>query len=728
MKKTLSVFLILLLTLVPISSFAAENSTLIYGMSLENASDGALTDSGLTDLANNFQTGKGNEIVIKGSPAVKSEKINGSDTVKMLNFYGTGSTVTNFSLEPSDTVTFRNLASSTVSVWVRPQNAQSENVRTIFSFSNANLSDSVYYAGFKTAEDGKLMLTVYSNGETAEADVSEYENKFINLVFTRSFTENEETEKTYLTFKAYLNTKEIISVTDKEVTREDENNGKKAKYLYIGAPGSKNENVSGVLNGDLAEFKLYSTGLSENERKLAYISSQELFTQKESSVTPGEGEGGETTAEEKILFDLVVGDTVSDLTDSADSTTVFKNRNNVTKDAFSGMTGAVNYLHFSDDTKRADGYAPYLEFSGNNIWNKDEFTIETWLRMTDGPSSSYWGNIFVNSPGNLNNHIMRITYLGDSYALDSASSQYNYRLKIGGGAYFGKWAHLAVTAKYDDENGKLATEVFINGESVMNSEIEYESRISENNSYWCLGGITNSASESFRGDIATFTVYDKVRSTEKITADYKKDIDKYTEATFESEKSEIAKDASQILMTTASDKSTDYILKSGITFSELESGKAVLGSAQKTNGGFLVTFGQYFKYGDIIKVYSNEAKSYTGINIEKGFTDIDFTLYNESLSPVSKPDGSKEYMVKPVIKNNSENTAEYKYIIVFRDEKGASVASFAGEASIDGGKTSGNNFIKSFSGTSDAVKAELYVYEKTLTGLKPVYGSPSVKK
>lgn len=721
MKKILSVFLILLLTLVPISSFAAENSTLIYGMSLENASDGALTDSGLTDLANNFQTGT--EVLIENTPTVKSEKINGSDTVKMLDF--SGSKTTYFSLEPSKTVTFRNLASSTVCTWVRPQkDEKTDNVHTVFSLSYTSLSDSVYYAGFKTAEDGKLILTVYSNGETAEADVSEYENKFMNLVFTRSFTENEETEKTYLTFKAYLNTKEIISVTDKEVTREDENNGKKAKYLYIGASGSKKD----VLNGDLAEFKLYSTGLSENERKLAYVSSQELFTKKESSVTPGEGEGGETTAEEKILFDLVVGDTVSDLADSADSTTVFRNRNNVTKDAFSGMTGAVNYLHFSDDTKRADGYAPYLEFSGNNLWNKDEFTIETWLRMTDGPSSGYWGNIFVNSPGNLNNHIMRITYLGDSYALDSASSQYNYRLKIGGGAYFGKWAHLAVTAKYDDENGKLATEVFINGESVMNSEIEYESRISENNSYWCLGGITNSVSESFRGDIATFTVYDKVRSTEKITADYQKDIDKYTEATFESEKSEIAKDASQILMTTASDKSTDYILKSGITFSELESGKAVLGSAQKTNGGFLVTFGQYFKYGDIIKVYSNEAKSYTGINIEKGFTDIDFTLYNESLSPVSKPDGSKEYMVKPVIKNNSQSTAEYKYIIVFRDEKGASVASSAGEASIDGGKTSGNDFIKSFSGTSDAVKAELYVYEKTLTGLKPVYGSPSVKK
>ena len=633
-------------------------------------------------------------------PNKKTETINGN-TIEYAEFNKTSDTsVYGYRISPDGLL---GIDTMTVRLWAKPYSTD-ENIRTMFSISRTNISNSVFYAAVK-----ENSLIVYLNGETASADITDYMNKWSQYTFIRSYdTENEKAS-----VKAYINMTEVLSL-DIDAVNEDLTGA--TKFFYVGTPGAAsagtNNNLPNVYRGGISEFYVYDKALSNSQILQDYLLKSEAYGL--GGMIDGdedEPQVPDTPTEEGVLVDL---DFSKEITD--DAITISGNPT-VTKSVIGANGESYGYANFN-----ADGY---IEINEPEILNAEESSFEFWLSSPVSKTSS-GGNVYAQFLNIAEGETASLRF-----ELQNYRDEQRFQLKqitdgdsgvVSYANYVDKWTHLVVSRIFGAE--LVTYRIYLDGKLKYENTRELTDDLKDSDmAKIYIAGLPVYSGEMnrFKGQISTVKIYNKELAADEVEEKYaaKRRTYEVSKLTVDGE---IKVSDGSITVSTGTNTPAQA-LADGIEIINKNTGKAFF--ADVTENGeneLLVTFNQHLKYGSRLQLYSRALDTYALMNVEQGLSKANITLYDESLNQ-TELNGQDMLYLRIALTNSGTDGKTYKYTIIARDENGCAVSAESDSGmSVGGGSTEAN--VISMSNLKDACSLYVYVWEQNGGILKPIYNSP----
>lgn len=700
MRKILSLLLTTALLIVPATAFA-DTSNLAFDADFSefNSFEGETAN-----ISHKITDKSGNNLTVDyskaGSAELKEEK-SGENTLKYLSF-----TDGNFAAFRVQNQKILGLDNMTVEIWAKPniiaEKVAGDKNRVLFSVAKSSKNNASFYAALS---DTKLFLTV--NGNTAECSIADYMNKWSQFTFTRSYDGNGN-----VTVSAYVNSQQLINETFSGVTKETETD----KYFYIGAYGTLSATQKSTMYiGGISEARIYSSAFSQADVGRNYLKQAQTYA-TDSATDPADPNIPVVEEDSGVLFDLQTGDSISDLADSSENNIAVSKEGTLSLSTFKGVSGDVKYVKINGKTEDQS-----INFTDAKLLGNKKITVEFYMKAPDFTQRFDNAEIFkiarndnhkslVFTMGSDGSTSVKMKLDGDDINLVNTGSLKDKILEKG------DWIHIALTRTFDEGTHKVLSDLYVNGEKVGSGEADYIYSLDENEAYKYYFGNKN-----YVGGFSEIRVYGKILQETEIKSLYEQNVEKYTAVNsgelFELDgKTDISRnDLSLSFRLNSSETVSD------VKFIDLVSGKDISSDISYNDNGFDVTFNQYLKYGQQIKVYSPFLNDYVLKNVSKGNASATVTVYNSKNREIKALDGSDSYIVIPELTVNGSAAATYKYSVVARDENGIAVA-------CEGGSFSGTSAYVSLSDTKTAVTISVYVWENNGGTLVPVYGTPVIIK
>lgn len=743
MRKILSLILAALMLIIPTSAFAeatdvgelSENSVM-NDFVLAQASASPVFDADFSAYTNQNPTitdKSGNNISViqnAGKPSANTEVI-GTNSVKNLNFENAtkASEFVNFKIDKSSKIV--GLSDMTIEIWAKPN--VTDNVgRVLFSLSKSTVNNSSYNATLTSKK-----MTVNLNGQTAECDIENYMNKWTQFAFVRSYDDEEGTA----TLKVYMNGDNVIDTSFAETKKADESD----KFLYIGSYGdNKTSQWEIQYVGGISELRVYDASLTSSVIGLNYIQQMQAYKDNsgdtdpvdpvdpdnpEQPTDPDTPDNPEAPNEEGIIFDLDIGDTLSSLKDvSGNNITGISTAGSVSVQKYQGLEGDINYVAIDNSVD-----TQYVKVTDSKLLNNTNTTIE-FVMKTPLFDKNRWPKHFgIESEASSNYSLWFETgdpgyFIFTDHAIVNNKPVFRQDGIASTAQRNGEWMHLVLTRAWDEDAKKITLKAYMNGLSLSASAGQSMSGTKTNMttpgdpsdaSYYfgCSVMHGNLKRDGYRGGLAELRVYNKIMTETEISQNYNEFKTKYAPKPFGLKDGETFKRET---------KGLSYQMLGGnsavndITITDALTGKPFNAKVTATEDGFDISFNQYLKYGQTLKLNSPSLNASVSETVSKGNSEISAELYNSDLTLVTELDGSNSYKINLTVKNKAASQ-DYKYIVVARDENGASVSSHSGSISVASDE---NNDFFTITDTKEAKEISIYVWESTEGMLIPVYGSP----
>ncbi len=705
MRKILCLFMSLIILIIPV--YAEELTVLPEELELMSAgnSDSLIFDADLSEytvsstvIKDKSATGATVEVI--STPALKTETINDND-IKYLDF-NTG-VVTNFK---SNDASLLGLDDMTVEIWAKPS-VTDDNGRVLFSLSKTNKKTASFYAEMTTEA-----MTVCLNGQSAQCSITDYMDNWTHFVFTRSY----DAENKTASLKVFADSEEVISETFEDILKEDESE----KSFFVGAPGSSALQLNYVFMGGVSEARVYNVSFDSTNAKVNYLTQSSAYRVKE-QLPEEEPENPTGPKEEGLLFELEIGDSVSDLKDSSGNEISVVTGGNVGISTYKGLGGDTQYVAFDGSSANA-----YIELSDERLLNNTDTTVELRMIMPEFKASSYPKYFSIGTGGSSSAKSLWAECGSDNegYIMLANSNLGNIRTN-GVGIYDSQWVHIVITRSYSELTKSATLELFLNGKSLGAKSFSNMETPGDNPAakVYAGGASYNGGLDRYTGGISEYRIYNKMLDGEEIKAKYENGLEKYTTLPF------VVSDGVYVERT-ASMANIKMIgglePVSDISVTEALTKNPFAAMISQTDIGFDISFLQYLRYGLKLRLYSPSLDTYSYIEVEKGTTDVNADIYDENDIKVKKLNGSDLYSVNLNVKNTGTHSKEYKYSVIAKTSSKASVAIKSGVFAIDGGESDSEFFV--LEGTKDATEIRIYVWESISGMLIPIYESPTVIK
>lgn len=745
MRKILSLILVALMLIIPTSAFAeatdvgelSENSV-INDFELATASASPVFDADFSAYTNQNPTitdKSGNNISVLGTvghPSAKTETI-GNNTVKYLNFENCtiANDFVNFKVDKSSKIV--GLSDMTIEIWAKP-NITDDVGRVLFSLSKSAVANSSYNATLTSEK-----MTVTLNEQTAECDIADYMNKWTQFTFVRSYDDEAGTA----TLKVYINGDAAIDTSFAETKKADESD----KFLYIGSYGDRSA-VQYTIQyvGGISELRVYDSSLTASVIGLNYVQQMQTYKDNggdtdpvdpvepdnpEQPTDPDTPDNPEAPNEEGIIFDLEVGDTLSSLKDvSGNNITNISTLGSVSVQKYQGLVGDINYVAIDNSVD-----TQYVKVTDSKLLNNTNTTIEFVMKTPKFDKNRWPKHFGIESESSSNYSLWFETgdpgyFIFTDHAIVNNKPVFRQDGISSTAQKDGEWMHLVLTRAWDEEAKKITLKAYVNGVSLSTSAGQSMGGTKTNMTtpgdpsdasyyfgYSVMHG--NPKRDGYRGGLAELRVYNKIMTAAEISQNYNEFKTKYAPKPFGLKDEETFKRGT---------KGLSYQMLGGnsavndITVTDALTGKPFNAKVTATEDGFDISFNQYLKYGQTLKLNSPSLNASVSETVSKGNSEISAELYNSDLTLVTELDGSNSYKINLTVKNKA-TSQDYKYIVVARDENGASVSSHSGTISVASVEDENNDFF-TITDTKEAKEISIYVWESTEGMLIPVYGSP----
>jgi len=689
----------------------SDGSNLVFDADIESydkASNRVIADKSESGLT----------VEITGEPA-SGKETNGTEEISYIEFNSTE--MANFRVQ-SNKITGQD--NTTVELWAKP-NITDDAGRVLFSFSQSTKANSTFNATLTTDT-----MTVFLNGQTAQCDIADYMNKWSHYVFVRSY----ETGKAAL--KVYIDSKEVINTEFEGVAKADES----SCYFYVATYGTrKASQLPTIYTGAISEARIYNSALSFSDVKLNYLTQCELYRTEDEGgedpenppVDPEDPEDPTTELSESengAVFDLKISDGLTDISG---------NSFNVTAEGgaeiadFVGVDGTVKYVKFSDETKNQ-----YLKIQDSRLLNLPDLTVE--LRMQMPPFKSIYDEA-TNKTVNFYPKFFSISTGGGDRSMwietGPNDNGYIYLANANKGGNLigdmrskvapGEWVHITMTRTWNKLTRQTVMELYFNGTSISRKLYTEQDAPGDhaNASFFAGGSEYNGILDIYTGGISEYRIYNKVLNSDVIYKKYEDGLSAYAIRQFEPVvEGKIKRTSSSVSYKMINDVS----IASDITVTDLINGNPFKATVTKTENGFDLIFNQYLKYGQRLKIYSASLDSYVVAELEEGNTAASLDIYDGNDKKVTALNGSEYYSINVKVTNNGATAKSYKYMLVGKNEKGATLSTASGIINVENGNS--GNRLNVLDNMKDAKELKLYLWELENGMMIPVYKMPVTVK
>ena len=665
----------------------SDGSNLVFDADI--ASYNVASNKVIADKSENGLT-----VEITGEPA-SGKETNGTKEISYIEF--NSAEMANFRVQ-SDKITGQ--ANTTVELWAKP-NITDDAGRVLFSFSQSTKANSTFNATLTTDT-----MTVFLNGQTAQCDITGYMNKWSHFVFVRSY----EAEKAAL--KVYIDSKEVINTEFEGVTKADES----SCYFYVATYGTRTASQLPII---YTQSQLYT---SEDE------GGDEPENPPVDPDDPEEPTAELSESENGAIFDMEITNTVKDISG---------NSFNVTAEGgaeiadFVGVDGTVKYVKFSDETKNQ-----YLKIQDSRLLNLPDLTVE--LRMQMPPFKSiydeatnknvdFYPKFFSISTGGGDRSMWIETGPNDNgyIYLANANKGGNMIGDMRSKVAPGEWVHITMTRTWNELTRQTVLELYLNGTSISRKLYTEQDSPGDlaNASFFAGGSEYNGLRDIYTGGIAEYRIYNKVLNSDVIYKKYEDGLSAYAIRQFEPVvEGKIKRTATSVSYKVLNDVNPS----SDITITDLINGNPFKATVTKTENGFDLIFNQYLKYGQRLKIYSASLDSYVVAELEEGNTAASLDIYDGSDKKVTALNGSEYYSINVKVTNNGATAKSYKYMLVGRNEKGATLSTASGIINVENGNS--GNRLNVLDNMKDAKELKLYLWELENGMMIPVFKMPITVK
>lgn len=735
MRKILSLLLTLAMLIVPTSVFAETD----YSISAYAVAETPVFDADFSALATNGQisdkSSNNYSVVVNLTKDEGKTETIGTNAIHYVHFggnkIGDSPKFGNFKL---DNNVLTGLDNMTLEFWTKPDvwDAQT-NEKVLFAVAKGAKGNSSYDASMTENEEGKVLTVRLNQVNTVSTDITDYMNEWTHFVFVRSF----DAENSTATVKVYINGAEKINETFENVTKEDESE----KFLRVGTYGDNTAlQLKYTYRGDIAETRVYNSALEVENINRNYLVQGAKYIESEPEPEPPVDPDDPATDENKILFDMSVGDTLAELKDVSGNNIAINTSSGVTIEKYNGGQGNINYVK-TDNTAGLQ----YIHFTDPSLLNQRETTVEFFMltpKLESYPNPFILGSNAINFSVGFELSFGGGTNVYDSFLLyaNDNGSRLNYS-NVGGirnvlsgnsGAINGgNWTHVAITRELDTSNQSATVKVYFNGNLFVESTKTGSVLVDKDNYEYNFGMAKNGdrVNNGYNGGFSEIKVYKGILGEGEIKANFENSLAKYSPTVLTSD--------------TLFNRNTNALsfalngvdLSFGYEFTFADFGnpdKKINGNVTKTENGFDVTFGQYFKYGQQIQFTlatkdndGNILKTFATKSVPKGDSEAEVSVIG-TRGAVTKPDGSSSYVVDFTVHNKGANSVDYKYTFVAKDENGAAVSCSSGTLNVAGGNSQGGYSV--LENAENAKEIRAYIWENKNGILVPIYGLPLILK
>ncbi len=584
------------------------------------------------------------------------------------------------------------------------------------------------YWGMEYGKSGILYATAlnFGNVNRTLAEIEEDPTNWNHYVLTRNVTT--QGDETKVTVGVYVNGKLLKEGKDQVAKTTLDSD---TAVMYFGNSNLTNNLMSGGITG----IKIHKKILSAEEIKSAYENQgaeMGLISENENPnpnppLPPESGDDDFTPDETGLILDMDfskfdgTAETLTDKTGNAKMTV----SSSVKAGEVVGVEGdVVKYAKFSKNAKTSISIEPKnVKYP---ITKNPETTVEMWLKLEDSnhgypdwfmvkePDALKFSDVYWGLEQATGNGILYCSALGKK--CDNVPANYGIDIK--------KWTHYVLTRKCEEKNGKryVSAQMYLNGRLIKEfTEQQTTMSLDSDTAVMYFGNVELSENKCIEGGLANVRIYNKILTDTDITKRYNDTIGLFTVPQFTFD-TNVLKDDSQLTFSPDSTTTAEEIIKSGLLVTSDDKEITVNGITAE-NGKVVFTFAQYLEYGQKVKVYSNELKSYNNFNVDKGKLEVTASLSDNSTS-ITKPNGSDSVKVTINVKNNSSDQQEFKYFAVAKDENNASLSSQSAIATADANNTKTINL--NLSDTKNAKSICIYVWENGSINLVPIYGAPII--
>ncbi|MCK9479099.1 MAG: LamG domain-containing protein [Firmicutes bacterium] len=197
---------------------------------------------------------------------------------------------------------------------------------------------------------------------------------------------------------------------------------------------------------------------------------------------------------------------------------------------FHGAAGTKKYLSFGDnvlDAVPADNQLnrAMVSVEDTNFINKDALTFEAWLKPKSVTTSVYQHPFALPSPLTTTDYSgFEIFTVGNSWRMRVGGSYKGIENSVDMTGYCGNWTHIVVTRQWS--NDRWTSYTYVNGVQVpgfniVNAQPNPAGRRDETGYILGIGnGNQHNGLRAFKGDIATFKVFNKILTPSEALANY----------------------------------------------------------------------------------------------------------------------------------------------------------------------------------------------------------------
>lgn len=737
MRKFLSLLLMTAMLIVPTSVFAdtvyeADTYATAVNPSFDADFSTFSADEKISDKSSNKYS-----VVTNGLEKAdgKTQTI-GTNKVDYIHFGGNKveatDVLTNFKI---DTANFSNLDNITLEFWTKPDLYNAEtNEKVLFALTKSTKALATFDAYMKEAENSKSLTVRLDNNDekTQSVDITDCMGKWTHFVFVRSF----DSENSAATVKVYINGEEKIDETFSETTKQDESE----KFLFVGCyNGNKNTNKKYAYKGDISEVRVYNEALGVENVNRNYITQGAKYVVPETEEPdPDQPVNPDIPATEDsdLLFDLSVGDTVADIKDASGNNIEVTTYGDVSINKYAGGKGDINYV-------KTSGHQ-YISFTDSSLLNREETTVEFYMLtpefksyphpFTLGTSASDFSFDFeMTLHGTYDEGSVFVGSKDDSHRFGTATG-IKAMLSSGMGTInSNQWTHVVITRELNSENQTANLNVYLNGKLFISKTVT-GSYVTDKDSTAYYFGSANRRNQVdpgnyYTGGFSEIKVYKKILSENEIKANLEKNVSKYSQTVLTNSETFDRNTSSLSFALNGVDLSNGY----EFSFKDVnDSDKTISGTTTKTDSGFDIAFGQYFRYGQEIQFTlttkdnsGNDLKTFITKTVSKGDSEVEVAVVGEK-GEVTKPDGSDDYIIDITVDNKGSDSVDYKYVMVAKNEKDGAIACKNGTFSVSAGGQ--HTEFDILTDTKNAKEITVYVWENKGGMLVPIYGMPLILK
>lgn len=583
MKKTISCLAVfcLVLALLPVAAFGSETAipTPLFDLSLEGSVVGSapvVSNKVTTDAVTDVNTDNLRENTRGNTPIYKTEE-NGAIKYLTFSYYDEYGSACNKGSEVN--VVFKDTEGGKCGLadenalsfefWARPTSYDAWSSMFSLAFNGGKAEAFVFRLNTTPAYFFLPDRQTNNNIGMTSASASAHMNRWNHYVVTRVWDSANSKWKCDIYVNGVSFASLVSSSTTSKTTYASQNYNWNT-FIIGNTMGNDNNKA---FEGDIAEFRIYNTGLTAAQASAAYTNTKDLYypSMQDNMKVFDMNLAGSTVGQAPVVTDEsgsrlvkeinVLGHPSSSTADDGDTPTYLEE-------------DGVKYLKFAscDGTTLANRRSQVnVQFKDTSLTDKNALTFEAWARADWNGDTSNWGALAsigrTYKGGGANDKVAlrfmtggTIQLYPDREAQDAAlNTTINFR------SYEGVWAHYVVTREYNEATSTWTTRGYVNGEQVSNTAnlTKEMSKYTGAESWLAIGGATGADSErSFIGDIADFKLYTKALSADEVAANYAAEAGKYikSEVTVswkDSEGSEISS-VSGLTQVTADISATNY--------------------------------------------------------------------------------------------------------------------------------------------------------------------------